>query len=56
MSLRIQQLVFSGGDDTDSRVVDITAEDNTTRVLMDLGDLFRNEAGDLVDDDPTPMV
>ena len=28
------QLVFSGGDDTDSRVVDITAEDNTTRVLM----------------------
>ena len=47
------QLAFEGGDDTDSLVMTVTAENNSVGVLMGLGDHFLNEDGELVDDPDT---
>jgi hypothetical protein len=52
-----QQLAFEGGTgSSDTLTADITALNNSARVLMDLGGVFRNEDGDLVDDDTTAGI
>jgi hypothetical protein len=50
--LKNQQLAFDG----DTLTAEITALNNSARVLMDLGGVFRNEDGDLVDDDTTAGI
>ena len=56
------QLAFEGGTGTgsnDTLTADITAENNSARVLMGLGDYFdrfRNDEGVLVDDDDTAGI